>query len=101
MFILVLWFMMYLPCHVIRTSRVRVTVNIDVLLCLSDQNTMNRSQQAADKSNEILESVKEYYGKVLKKAADLKTDACCTAKYRMVKSTKEALALVHDDVVSR
>ncbi|KAI0241984.1 Arsenite methyltransferase [Lamellibrachia satsuma] len=62
---------------------------------------MNRSQQAADKSNEILESVKEYYGKVLKKAADLKTDACCTLKYRMVKSTKEALALVHDDVVSR
>ena len=52
MFILVLWFMMYLPCYVVRTSRVRVTVNTDVvLLCLSDQNTMNRSQQAADKSN--------------------------------------------------
>ena len=94
--------MMYLPCRVVRTSRVRVTVNTDVvLLCLSGQNTMNRSQQAADKSNEIMEFVKEYYGKVLKKAADLKTDACCTAKYRMKKSTKEALALVHDDVVSR
>ena len=58
-------------------------------------------KQTVDKSKEVLESVKEYYGKVLKKTSDLKTDACCTAKSRMAKSAKEALALVHDDVVSR
>ena len=56
---------------------------------------------AADKTAEVLEGVKEYYGKIIKKTSDLKTDACCTAKTRMAKSSRDALALVHDDVVSR
>mmetsp|Transcript_43476 Transcript_43476/g.107520 ORF Transcript_43476/g.107520 Transcript_43476/m.107520 type:complete len:366 (+) Transcript_43476:40-1137(+) len=44
------------------------------------------------------DSVKEYYGKVLAKSSDLKTNACCTAE-AMPDRVKRALAKVHDDVL--
>lgn len=44
-----------------------------------------------------LESVKEYYGKILKTNQDLQTSACCTAD-AMPPYLREILKLVHDEV---
>src|SRR3989344_1768082 len=44
-----------------------------------------------------LESVKEYYGKVLKSNQDLKTSACCTAE-AMPAHLRDILRDVHDEV---
>ena len=35
--------------------------------------------EAVDESAVVHESVREYYGKVLQKTADLQTNACCTS----------------------
>ena len=49
--------------------------------------------------NEINDSVKEYYGKILKKSSDLKTNACCTTgKYP--KYILDKLKNIHEDVLS-
>jgi ubiquinone/menaquinone biosynthesis C-methylase UbiE len=46
-----------------------------------------------------MESVKEYYGKILNKTSDLKTNACCTlVKYP--KYITDALSNIHHDVLS-
>ena len=47
----------------------------------------------------ISDSVKEYYGKVLKKSADLKTNACCTMG-RYPEYISNALGNIHEDVLS-
>ena len=47
-----------------------------------------------------LESVKDYYGKVLKGSSDLKTDACTTAD-APARHITDALAQVHEDVSNR
>jgi SAM-dependent methyltransferase len=44
--------------------------------------------------------VSEYYGQTLQKTEDLKTNACCTAG-APPKYIREALANVHDDVISK
>jgi len=44
-----------------------------------------------------LESVKEYYGKILKSNQDLQTSACCTAE-SMPAYLREILGQVHDEV---
>ncbi|MGE3535704.1 MAG: methyltransferase domain-containing protein [Parachlamydiales bacterium] len=44
-----------------------------------------------------LESVKEYYGKILKTNQDLQTSACCTAE-SMPTHLRDILAQVHDEV---
>lgn len=46
------------------------------------------------------DAVKEYYGKILSKTADLKTNACCTSG-APPKHIREALVNVHDEVVSK
>mgnify|MGYP000022795087 CR=1 FL=1 len=46
------------------------------------------------------EEVKDYYGKVLSKSEDLKTNACCTSS-DLPQHVKKALSNVHDDVLSR
>ncbi|XP_028391153.1 arsenite methyltransferase-like [Dendronephthya gigantea] len=51
-------------------------------------------------ANEIKDNVKEYYGKILKTNADLKSSACVLVD-EMPKQVKEALALCHDEVVAR
>ena len=46
-----------------------------------------------------MDSVKEYYGKILNKSSDLKTNACCTfIKYPQY--IKNALSNIHPDVLS-
>jgi SAM-dependent methyltransferase len=46
-----------------------------------------------------MESVKEYYGKILNKSSDLKTNACCTLiKYPQY--ITDALCNIHQDVLS-
>jgi len=47
------------------------------------------------------EKVREYYGKVLQKSADLKTGACCTDGAGMSAQAKAALAEVNDEVKDR
>ncbi|XP_077114759.1 BLOC-1-related complex subunit 7 isoform X2 [Ranitomeya variabilis] len=47
------------------------------------------------------EDVKEYYGKFLKSAKDLKTDACVTPSKPVPKFIQEALTEVHEEVSSR
>lgn len=47
-----------------------------------------------------LEETKEYYGKVLQKSSDLKTNACCTME-APPKHVRDAFAKIHDDVFSR
>ncbi|PIU01033.1 MAG: methyltransferase type 11 [Bdellovibrionales bacterium CG10_big_fil_rev_8_21_14_0_10_45_34] len=48
-------------------------------------------------NNQGLESVKEYYGKILKSSEDLKTSACCTAD-SMPLHLREILKEIHDEV---
>lgn len=44
--------------------------------------------------------VQEYYGKVLQKSEDLKTNACCTI-VNYPKHIKETMALIHDEVMAK
>lgn len=46
------------------------------------------------------DDVKNYYGKVLEKTEDLKTNACCTTA-GMPRHIKQALSKVHDEVLAR
>ncbi len=48
----------------------------------------------------MLDEVKEYYGKILQRSADLKTNACCVDMSLPV-HLKNALTRVHDDVLAR
>ena len=45
------------------------------------------------------QEVKDYYGKILKKSTDLKTDACCT-KDAYPKYIKECIKNIHEEVVN-
>ena len=49
--------------------------------------------------NEIMENVKEYYGKVLAGTKDLKTKACC-CQSTLPKQVKEALSLIDDEIIT-
>src|SRR5688572_365042 len=53
-----------------------------------------------DESSYTLESVKEYYGKVLSSNKDLKTSACCTAD-AFPEHLRSILADIHDEVKDR
>ena len=46
-----------------------------------------------------MESVKEYYGKILNKTSDLKTNACCTL-IKYPKHITDALSNIHEDILS-
>lgn len=50
--------------------------------------------------NEIVEQVKEYYGKVLDGTKDLKTKACCCSSAGLPKEVREALSLIDDEIVT-
>ena len=47
------------------------------------------------------DSVKDYYGKRLKTADDLQTQACVTVGRVVTKPVREAVAAVHDEVASK
>lgn len=57
-------------------------------------------KQKTGSRDETLESVKEYYAKVLKTSDDLKTNACCTAE-SIPEVVKAALRNVHDEVLAK
>lgn len=48
----------------------------------------------------MLDFVKKYYGEILEKTEDLKTNACCTLE-KPPRYVEDALGLVHDEVVAR
>lgn len=48
-------------------------------------------------SDRRYDSVKRYYGEVLQKSSDLKTDACCTSE-ALGPHIQEALALINDEM---
>jgi hypothetical protein len=48
----------------------------------------------------VQDSVKEYYGKQLKKTEDLKSNACCTSG-KPPEHIRNALKLIHDEVSSK
>lgn len=50
-------------------------------------------------SNNVKENTKEYYGKVLKKSSDLKTNACCTT-VKYPKHITDVVKEIHDDVIT-
>ena len=50
---------------------------------------------------EIIDNVKDYYGKQLKCTADLKTQACVSTGSNLSKRVKSALSDLHDEVVNR
>jgi len=50
-------------------------------------------------TDSIKEDTKEYYGKVLQKSSDLKTNACCTS-VKYPKHIKDILSIIHDDILS-
>ncbi|XP_053439052.1 arsenite methyltransferase isoform X4 [Nycticebus coucang] len=56
---------------------------------------------AARRDAEIREYVQTYYGQVLKKSADLQTNACVTAARPVPKHVWEALQNVHEEIVLR
>ena len=47
----------------------------------------------------VSESVKEYYGKILQKSSDLKTNACCTAE-KYPSYVLDKFKKIHPDVLS-
>jgi len=58
-------------------------------------------EDASSKQQRItLASVKEYYGKVLSKTEDLKTNACCTSE-AVPDNVKRALSNVHPEVLAK
>ncbi|KAJ7392462.1 hypothetical protein OS493_012126 [Desmophyllum pertusum] len=52
------------------------------------------SSEDADK---VKESVKDYYGKILKSSDDLQTNACKLGDKRMTPEVKSALKLIHEE----
>ena len=48
---------------------------------------------------DIESSVKDYYGKIIKKTTDLKTDACCTKESYPLKIRK-CMKEIHEDIVN-
>ena len=52
-------------------------------------------------STEVLNNVKDYYGKVLQSTADLKTQACVTPGKALNKQVKSAMSEVHEEVTAR
>lgn len=56
------------------------------------------SAPSPDAHEALFDSVKEYYGKVLSKSTDLKTNACCTSE-QLPDHVKDALRNVHTDVL--
>ncbi len=61
---------------------------------------MDISQINKGKTNNMLESVKEYYGQTLQSSDDLQTNACCTDE-GMPEFLKPILSKVHDEVMMR
>ena len=51
--------------------------------------------------NEMIENVKDYYGKLLHGTADLQSKACFCSPSSMSKEVKEAFSLIADEVVMR
>jgi arsenite methyltransferase len=47
------------------------------------------------------DNLKKYYGKVLSKSADLKTNACCCDTASMPAHVREALSLIHPEITER
>ncbi|KAM9617505.1 arsenite methyltransferase isoform 1-T1 [Trichechus inunguis] len=56
---------------------------------------------AASRDAEIWKDMQTYYGQVLKKSADLQTNACVTAARSAPKHIREALQNVHEEVALR
>ena len=52
-------------------------------------------------SSQVIDSVKEYYGKRLQTADDLQTQACVAPGKKITKPVREAISLVHDVVASK
>lgn len=50
--------------------------------------------------NSIKDEVKEYYGRVLDGAKDLKTKACCCSAASFPKEIREALELIDEEIIS-
>ena len=48
---------------------------------------------------DVLKETQHYYGDVLKKSSDLKTNACCTME-SIPNHVKDKLKNIHDDVLS-
>ncbi|XP_070077881.1 arsenite methyltransferase isoform X3 [Equus przewalskii] len=61
----------------------------------------DRGDMAAPRDAEIWKDVQTYYGQVLKKAADLQTNACVTSTRPVPKHIQEALQNVHEEVALR
>nr|XP_023402544.1 arsenite methyltransferase isoform X2 [Loxodonta africana] len=59
------------------------------------------SAMAASRDAEIRKDVQTYYGQVLKKSADLRTNACLTAARPVPRHILEALQNVHEEVALR
>ncbi|XP_074642788.1 arsenite methyltransferase-like isoform X2 [Tubulanus polymorphus] len=55
----------------------------------------------ASTEDSVLESVQEYYGKILKTSSDLKTNVCKTACNKMPAHVLDALKKVHEEVNTR
>ncbi|XP_006880243.1 PREDICTED: arsenite methyltransferase [Elephantulus edwardii] len=67
-----------------------------------DLPTFNSFSPVADLRNlETLKDVQTYYGQVLSKTVDLKTNACVTAARPVPKHIREALQNVHEEVALR
>lgn len=61
---------------------------------------MAATATAWEENNVTFDAVKEYYGKVLSKSEDLKTNACCTADAPPPR-VRDALKNVHEEVLSK
>lgn len=57
-------------------------------------------RKKVEQSIQGLDSVKEYYGKILKSSQDLKTSACCTAE-AMPAHLRAILSDIHDEVKNK
>jgi arsenite methyltransferase len=66
----------------------------------TDKHTAAGAPSSACCEPNVHKEVQRYYGEVLESTADLKTSACCTV-VQPASYVKDALALIHDDVMAR
>ena len=59
------------------------------------------SELMAAANSEVLENVKEYYGKVLQSSSDLQTQACVAPGRRVTGPVRDAISSVHEAVSAR
>ena len=83
-----------------RRMVVREGTGASGVTAMSGVDELSRAVDMGNDREAVRDTVKNYYGEVLKKTEDLKTSACCTAK-APTRSVREVLKKVPQEVVAK